>query len=310
MVSVADVSTAVDCVEQPAAQQTGHRQRRHPQARRAMDPRIVLVVEPHHVGAVGDRRAERRQDPRRGVAMSASAATASVRAAAAFGSPGDGVDRPSAPRSRRRAARSGRWPTRRRGGRCGPACASWIADVNVAAAASRRCASSGSTSRATRRDATPSAVADSSRGGHAGDPVDQFVGLVDDEQVVLGQHGGVGDGVDGQQRVVGDDDVGRARALARAFSAKQSVPNGQRAAPMHSRADTLTCAHDRSGTPGVSSSRSPVSVSDAHSVSRCTSRPSAVVPPASNSSSCGRSSPDRPPSRCESCSGTGSFRDP
>ena len=50
-------------------------------------------------------------------------------------------------------------------------------------------------------------------------------------------------------------------ALSRAFSAKQSVPNGQRAAPMHSRADTLTCAHDRSGTPGASSSRSPVSVS-------------------------------------------------
>jgi hypothetical protein len=28
--------------------------------------------------------------------------------------------------------------------------------------------------------------------------------------------------------------------LSRAFSAKQSVPKGQRVAPMHSRADTLT----------------------------------------------------------------------
>ena len=58
-------------------------------------------------------------------------------------------------------------------------------------------------------------------------------------------------------------------ALSRAFSAKQSVPNGQRATPMHSRAETLTCPHDRSGTPGVSSSRSPVSVLDDQAVSRC-----------------------------------------
>ena len=83
-----------------------------------------------------------------------------------------------------------------------------------------------------------------------------------------------------------------ARALA--FSAKQSVPNGQRVAPMHSRAETLTWPHDRSGTPGTSSSRSPVSVSEDHSVSRFTSRPSAVVATASNSSSCGRSSPGSP----------------
>ena len=40
------------------------------------------------------------------------------------------------------------------------------------------------------------------------------------------------------------------------------MPNGQRATPMHSRAETLTCDQDRSGTPGLSSSRSPVSVSD------------------------------------------------
>ena len=76
-------------------------------------------------------------------------------------------------------------------------------------------------------------------GRHARHPVDQFVRLVDDEQVVLGQHRGLGDGVDGQQGVVGDDDVGLP-AAARAFSAKQSVPNGQRVAPMHSRAETLT----------------------------------------------------------------------
>ena len=79
-------------------------------------------------------------------------------------------------------------------------------------------------------------------------------------------------------------------ALSRAFSAKQSVPNGQRATPMHSRADTLTCDHDRSGTPGVSSSRSPESVSDDHAMRRCTSRPSADAATGSNSSSCDCSS--------------------
>ena len=71
-------------------------------------------------------------------------------------------------------------------------------------------------------------------GRHAGHPVDEFVGLVDDENCVFRQHVDVGDGVDGQQGVVGDDDVGRP-ARPRAFSAKQSVPNGQRAAPRHSR---------------------------------------------------------------------------
>ena len=68
------------------------------------------------------------------------------------------------------------------------------------------------------------------------------------------------------------------------------MPNGQRATPRHSRAETLTCDQDRSGTPGVSSSRSPVSVDDAHAVNRCTSRPSAVAATGSNSSSCGASS--------------------
>ncbi len=52
-------------------------------------------------------------------------------------------------------------------------------------------------------------------GGHAGHAVDEFVRLVDDEQLVFGQHRGVGDRVDGQQRVVGDDDVGVAGLVAR-----------------------------------------------------------------------------------------------
>ncbi len=77
-------------------------------------------------------------------------------------------------------------------------------------------------------------------GGHRGDPVHQIVGLVDDQQLVFGQHRRVGDGVDGQQRVVGDDDIGADRLWPAPRSEKQSVPNGQRAMPRHSRADTLT----------------------------------------------------------------------
>ena len=66
-------------------------------------------------------------------------------------------------------------------------------------------------------------------------------------------------------------------ASARAFSAKQSSPTGQRDAPRHSRALTDTCRHADSGTPGTSSSRSPVAVSLLHSWMRLTVRPSAEI---------------------------------
>ncbi len=52
--------------EHPVAQQAGDRQRRHPQYRARRTP-VVLVIQPDHVGAIGDRRGERRQDPRRGI---------------------------------------------------------------------------------------------------------------------------------------------------------------------------------------------------------------------------------------------------
>ena len=51
-------------------------------------------------------------------------------------------------------------------------------------------------------------------GGHAGHPVHQLVRLVDHQQLVFGQHGGVGHRVDGQQRVIGDDDIGVAGLVA------------------------------------------------------------------------------------------------
>ncbi len=64
------------------------------------------------------------------------------------------------------------------------------------------------------------------------------------------------------------------RARARDASAKHSAPYGQRAAPTHSRAGMDTSRHALSSTPGSSSSRSPVSVSSAHSRSRCICLPS------------------------------------
>ena len=89
-----------------------------------------------------------------------------------------------------------------------------------------------------------------------------------------------------------------ARAAASlACSAKQREPNGQRCAPMHSCALTETWRQAASGTPGTSSSRSPVVVVSAHSCSRLTCRPSGEAgPPAesdgvagSNRASCGSS---------------------
>jgi hypothetical protein len=134
-----------------------------------------------------------------------SAVTASLRAAAAFGSVGEVsmVERTRSAASRtavRKVVSSSSRVSMR------PGSASWIAEVNVAMVASSRCASSG--------------VGDAEGGGgqfaagDAGDAVDEFVGLVDDEQFVFGQYVHVGDGVDGEQGVVGDHDVGVAGLVA------------------------------------------------------------------------------------------------
>ena len=74
-----------------------------------------------------------------------------------------------------------------------------------------------------------------------------------------------------------------ARSLA--SSAKHSAPFGQRWAPRHSRPLTENCRQARSLTPGTSSSRSPVSVSFAHSWIRWTIRPVALTSATSKSRS-------------------------
>ena len=56
IVRVAEVNTVVERGEHPVAQQAGDRQRRHPQHRARRTP-VVLVIQPDHVGAIGNRRA-------------------------------------------------------------------------------------------------------------------------------------------------------------------------------------------------------------------------------------------------------------
>ena len=78
-------------------------------------------------------------------------------------------------------------------------------------------------------------------GGHPGHPVHQLVRLVDHHHVVLGQHRAVVHGVDGQQRVVGDHDVGSAglgpgllgEAVVpdRAAGGAETLPGGHRHLP-------------------------------------------------------------------------------
>ena len=98
-----------------------------------------------------------------------------------------------------------------------PAGASKIAEVNVAAAAVQPLGELGV------HYSGSAPLGDAKRGRRqlggrdAGDPVDQLVRLVDDQQVVFGQHVGVADGVDGQQGVVGDDDICVAGAVAGAL---------------------------------------------------------------------------------------------
>ena len=54
-------------------------------------------------------------------------------------------------------------------------------------------------------------------GGNRRHPVRQLVCFVDDQQRVFGQDGGLRNGIDGQQRVVGDDDIGGAGPAPRPF---------------------------------------------------------------------------------------------
>ena len=297
-------------LEQPAAQQACHRQRRHPQRRRRDGFRGSSSWSSHTTsvrsGIAGT------NDARMRVAvslMSVSAVTASARAARPCGSTGDGVDRRPRPAARRRAARSGRWPSRRRGGRCGPA--SRRGSPTRTSPSRPRAVARVRVRRAGRRAASPrrATVADSSA---VATPVTRSTSSCASSTTSSSCSGSTA--ASAMASMASSAWLVTTTSACAGLVARllREAVGAERAA---GRADAFPrrdadLAHDRSGTPGVSSSRSPVSVSDDHAVSRCTSRPSAVRLPASNSSSCGRSSGSRQPSRCESCSGTGSFRGP
>ena len=146
-------------------------------------------------------------------------------------------------------------------------------------------------------------------GGHAGDPVRQFVCLVDDEQSVFGKHRGVGDGVDGQQRVVGDDDVGVPRRVACLLREAVGAERAARRADAFPGRDADLCPRpvrhagcELVAVAGVGVRR-PGGQALARRARARSMPPRRTVPPAVDH-------PAPPPSRCESCSGTGSFRAP
>ncbi len=98
-----------------------------------------------------------------------------------------------------------------------PGWASWIAEAKVAEAASRRWVNSVPTNRVMRRAATTEGGRRQLRGSNRCHPVHQLVPLVHHQQRVFRQHRRFGNGVDGQQRMVGDDDIGPAGGGTRPF---------------------------------------------------------------------------------------------
>jgi hypothetical protein len=203
--------------EQPLGQQPAHRERRHPQRRRAARVRIRRDVQPHHVGPRRDIRAERAEHPVRRVVQLVERGKRSPPRGELLrfivGVPGAGTDLAG--------ARSGRVPGRgERGGE--------VVGQHVDAPGGRV----GQDQREPLprgRQLARGVVGDLAagpprRGVHGGrrqlgrrdrgHPVDQVVRLVDDHHVVLGEDVAVLQRVDGQQRVVGDDDVRPARDLA------------------------------------------------------------------------------------------------
>ena len=110
-------------------------------------------------------------------------------------------------------------------------------------------------------------------GDRRGDPVDQLVRLVDDEHVVLGQHLAALEGVDGHERVVGDDDVDVLGGLARRARRSTRRRSGT-CRPGTRAAETDTWRQARSLTRrGPARRGRPTRCVSAHSRSRTTSAP-------------------------------------
>ena len=145
-------------------------------------------------------------------------------------------------------------------------------------------------------------------GGHRGHSVDQIVRLVDDQQLVFGQYRRVGDGVDGQQRVVGDDDVGAAglgpRPLGEAVGAERAAGHPEAFPRGHADLTPRPVGHAGFEVVAVAGLRGRRPLGEPlHLASQRGGR----LRPEQLSAAPRR---DRRPSRCESCSGTGSSAGP
>ena len=223
--------------EHALRQQPAHLQRRHPQRGRAARVALGGLVQPHHVGPGRDVRAERVEDPlgrvvhlvergQRGpprgqllrLILGLLGAGPDVRGAAARGVADRGqrrgqglghhVDPPAVAPRRGPARARGRRPRAGRGA---------LVDLAAGPAGGRL--------HGRGRQLG---------GRHRGHPVDQVVRLVDDHDVVLGQHEAVLQRVDREQGVVGDHDVGLARpppGPARRSTARRTGSAGRRCTP-------------------------------------------------------------------------------
>ena len=218
------------------------------------------MVEPHHVGAVGDGRDERRQDPGRGVVDVLSAVDRLGARGGRLRVAGAVSIAERALLARRREAPSGTSSSRRRGCRCGPArrrgspTRRWRSPPrDVVPARVRRAARRGGA----RRRAS---VADSSPVATAVTRSTSSCASSTTSSRCSGSTVASVDGIDGQQRVIGDDHIGVPSLVAGLFckAVRPKRAAGHTDALPGRYADT--CDHDRSGTPGITSSRSPVSV--------------------------------------------------
>ena len=188
------------------------------------------MVQPHHVGAVRDRRSERRQHPRCGIGDLVETGDGLGTRGRSLGIGRRHVDR--------RTCRTGRIAQR---GQISRQLVVEAVDAARGRVLDRRGEPGGRPFpplhefRFDQPGDAPGGDPECGRrqfaGGHAGYSVHQIVRLVDDQQLVFGQHGRVGDGVDGQQRVVGDDNISPAGfgsgAFGEAFGAERAARHAE-----------------------------------------------------------------------------------
>ena len=188
-------------------QQGSHREWGYPQDGNGGAPALLLVVQPHHIGAVRDRRAERVQHPGGGVGDLGQRGDGLGAGCGGLRISGGGIDG---------GARGGGGITQ--GRQVGRELVLEVKDAAGPCVVDRRGKSGdrGFQSLGQFGSDQPRGAAHGNTqraggelpGSHRGDPVGELVGFIDHQVVVFGQHRRLRDGVDGQQSVVGHHDVG------------------------------------------------------------------------------------------------------